>query len=381
MIEALKINTESFSDISYYPKPKEIVSSGGFDVEYSRSVDQQSLYNDVISYLGEYRFGLGRFDYPLQFIQDSSGARIIDPVSGESMRAKTRRSIWDKRINGHSSVREEADDEGMGSLINSMPTAEMGDSIWWGSLPGRVEDNFGTYAFIHVGQVMRTIQTREGVVKDIAMSSIRVENPSLESFNKAYVALTGQNINATTPEDLLRSPVVASGTTKDLLEKDIRKNFTVNGGEGEREWFDATIADLSPAIEDFMNLVRHGTREERLDAFHTIEKHAAELQRLRKEGGISSLRAKPRLEELQVAYKNVALENSGGSCPILNRSGNAFESTYDALNKALFGESWDGEYNEDGPCVACGKDVPCGPCKVCEVCTEADNAKRRLMAA
>lgn len=380
MIEALRTNVANFQEANYHPKSREIVSSGGFNVEYSRSVGEQVLYSDIISYLGEYRFGLGRFDYSYQFIQDDLGARIIDTDSGESMRAKTKRAIWDKRINGHSSVREEADDEGMGNLINSMSTAETGGSIWWGSLPGRVEDNFGTYAFIYVGQVVRTIKTREGIRKDLAMSSIRVENPSLESFNQAYVTLTGQNINATTPEDLLRSPIVISGTTKDLLERDIRRNFVVNGGEGEKEWFDEAIADLNPAIEDFMYLVKHGTREERLGAFHAIEKHAAQLQRLRREGGTSSLGAKPRLEKLQEAYKNVNLENSGGSCPILNRSGNVFESTYEALNKALFGESWDGEYNEDGPCVACGADTKCGPCKVCKACTEADNAKRRWNA-
>jgi hypothetical protein len=381
MIEMLRPSVESFSEAHYYPKPREVVSSGGFDVEYSRSVDQQSLYNDVIAYLGEYRFGLGRYDYPLQFVQDSLGARIIDPVSGESMRAKTKRAIWDKRINKHSSVREEADDEGMGSLVDSMVTAKEGDSIWWGSLPGRVEDNFGTYAFIHVGQVIRTIQTREGVRKDMAMSSIRVENPSLEAFSEDYDKLTGQNLNAATPEDLLRSPVVISGTTRDLLEKEIRNKFIVNGGEDEKEWFDSAIADLQPAIEDFMYLAKHGTREEKLDAFHTLEKHAAQLQRLRKEGGVSNIGFRLRLDELQMVYKDVELENAGGSCPIINTSGNIFGSTYDALNKALFGESWNGEYNEDGPCVTCGADVPCGPCKVCKACTEADNAKRRWAAA
>jgi hypothetical protein len=368
MIEALRIDTESFPEANYYPKEREVVSSGGFDVEYSKSVDEQSLYNDIISYLGEYRFGLGRFDYPLQFIQDGSGARIIDPVSGESMRAKAKRAIWDKRVNGHSSVREEADDEGMGNLINGIETAETGDSIWWGSLPGRREDNFGTYAFIFVGQVLRTIQTREGVVKDMVMSSIRVENPNLESFNKAYAILTGQNINATTPEDLLRRPVVISGTTRDLLERDIRKNFIVNGGEGEKEWFDAAIADLNPAIEDFMYLVKYGTRGERLDAFHTIEKHAAQLQRLRKEGGVSILRPQPRLEELRQAYKEVRLENSGGSCPIVNTSGNVFESSFKALNDALFGE------NKWFTCPKCGYEAtgPVGDtCPGCGLTKEA----------
>jgi hypothetical protein len=165
------------------------------------------------------------------------------------------------------------------------------------------------------------------------------------------------------------------------LEREIRGNFIVNGGEGEKEWFDAAIADLNPAIEDFMYLVKHGTREEKLDAFHTLEKHAAQLQRLRKEGRTSDIGFGLRLDQLQRAYRNFELENAGCSCPILSTSGNVLGTTYDALNKTLFGESWDGSYDEEGPCRLCGRDVPCGPCSVCEACTEADNAKRRLMAA
>ncbi len=380
MIEMLRPNGEDFSEGRYYPKRREVVSSGGFDVEYSAAVDRQALYSDIISYLGEYRFGLGRFDYPLQFVQDGLGARIIDPRSGESMRAKTKRAIWDKRANGKSSVREEADDEGMGSLTNSMSTTGTGDSLWWGSLPGRVEDDFGTYAFIYIGQVVRTVQTREGVKKDIMMSAIRVENPSLDAFNEAYVTLTGQNLNAATPEDFLRSPVIVKGTTKNLLEREIRTNFIVNGGEDEKEWFDNAIADLSPAIEDFMYLVKYGTREEKLDAFHTLEKHADQLRKLKERGIVNDLEFGARLVELQARYKDVELETRTGSCPLVSKSGNVFETTYDALNKALFGKSWDGTYDEEGPCRLCGKDVPCGPCKVCESCTEEDNAKHRLAA-
>jgi hypothetical protein len=64
-----------------------------------------------------------------------------------------------------------------------------------------------------------------------------------------------------------------------------------------------------------------------------------------------------------------------GSFSELNASFSVAE--FGGLNKS---EEWDGKYNEKGPCVACGQDVPCGPCKVCESCTEADNAKRRLAA-
>jgi len=78
-------------------------------------------------------------------------------------------------------------------LTTSIATAKTGDAIWIGSLPGRPEDGFGKYAFIYLGKVLRTIQTQKGVEKEIAMSAIRVENPTLESFNQAYADLAGQS--------------------------------------------------------------------------------------------------------------------------------------------------------------------------------------------
>ena len=351
-------------------KPREVVVSGGFSVEYSRSVNEKALRGDIVSYIGEYRLGLGRFDYSLEFIEDNSGIRIGDPVTGESMRSKTKRAIWEKRVRGEDSSREEADDEGMANLADGIAKANVGDSIWWGSLPGRPQDGFGKYAFIYVGQVIRSIQMQngitneiEGIKKEIAMSAIRVENPSLLSFNLEHDALTGQSLNANSAEDFLRNPLVVSGTTKELLEREIRKKFEVNGGADEKEWFDGVIADLEPAIEGFMRLVKYGTTEEKLDAFYTLEKHAVQLKKWRKEGNISSFKSKPTLSELRFAYKNVQLESSSGSCPITSKSGNIFASSYGALNKALFGnEEWFNcpkcGYEADGPigntCPGCG---------------------------
>ena len=365
-------------------KPREVVASGGFSVEYS-TVNEQAVYDDIVSYILEYRLRVGRFDYPLEFIQDNSGAQIADPITSESMRNKTKRAIWEKRARGEDSSREEADDKGMANLTDEIAIANVGDSIWWESLPGRPEDGFGTYAFIYVGQVLRSIEMRNsitngigGVKKEIAMSAIRVENPSLLAFNQVYSELTGQNLNANLPEDFLINPAVVSGTTKDLLEREIRRRFKVNGGPDEKEWVDGVIADLDPAIKDLVWLIKYGTRKEKLDAFYSLEKHADQLRMWRDKGEASSFRPKPTLHELGIAYADVELKNPPGSCPITNKSGNIFESSYEALNKAIFGDAeWDGEtYDEAGPCRICGKDVACGPCKVCQVCTEADNAKQ-----
>jgi len=39
-------------------KPRELVSSAGFSVEYENKVFDQELREDIVSYLGEYRFKL-----------------------------------------------------------------------------------------------------------------------------------------------------------------------------------------------------------------------------------------------------------------------------------------------------------------------------------
>ena len=80
-------------------------------------------------------------------------------------------------------------------------------------------------------------------------------------------------------------------------------------------------------------------------------------------------------------YEEAQRENlmgrNAGSCPpsLANADSNG-KTPFSIFS----GESWDGNYDEEGPCRLCGRDVPCGPCKVCEVCTEEDNAKRKLMA-
>lgn len=351
-----------------FQKPREVIASGGFSVEYS-TVNEQAVYDDIVSYLLEYRLRVGRFDYSFEFIQDDSGVKIADPVTGESMKNKTERAIWEKRARLEDSSREEADNKGMANLTDEVAIASVGDSIWWASLPGSPKDGFGNYAFIYVGQVMRSAQIRnaitneaDGVRKQISMSAIRVEDPSLAGFNQAYTELTGQNLNAVSPEDFLINPVVASGTTKEILEREIRKKFKVNGGPDEKEWVDGVIADLNPAIRELMRLIKSGTREEKLDAFYTLEKHAAQLRKWRDKGEISDFQQKPTLKELRFAYRDVELESVTGSCPITNKSGNVFESGFEALNKALFGEGkW---FN----CPKCGYEASGPVGNTCPVC-------------
>jgi hypothetical protein len=68
----------------YQNRPRELVSSNGFSVEYDQKVTNQELYDDIVSYLGEYRFAVQKYDYELEY---SNGA-LRDSRRGESMSVK-----------------------------------------------------------------------------------------------------------------------------------------------------------------------------------------------------------------------------------------------------------------------------------------------------
>ncbi len=353
----------------YVAKPRALVESGGFDVEYHPEVDEQALRDDIFSYLAEHRLRVGRYDYVYTFTQDAQAGLLLDSKTGESMSEKTKRAILQKRAEGEDSTREEADDYGMNSLIQKIATTQVGDGIWWGSLPGRKEDGFGTYAFIYVGQIVRSLEIRDEITnevvrvkKQIEMSAIRVENPDIASFNQAYEELTGVSINARSPEDLLREPVVISGVNKDYLEGSIRDKFEVNGADEEREWIEQTRLEFNPAIDDFIYLVRSRAPVWRkLEAVHTMEKHADKLRKLHERGELMQFNFIPNLEAMRYEYRNTPLEHAAGSCPMSKKSGNIFGSSYELLNKSVFGESGVcscGRSNEDKHyhCPKCGKD-------------------------
>lgn len=345
----------------YQQKPREVVASRGFSVEYAPNTSEAELRDDITSYLAEYRFRVGKFDYPLVFTQDHEGSTIRDVRRGESMLVKAKRSIREKRMREENSAREEAEAQGISILSIQLSNASEGDSMLWFSPPGKREEGYGDYGFAFLGRVRRTIQVEGEIRKDIEMSAIRLEKPEMSDFNNAFEFLIGRGLNAQKPEEFLRNPVVlANSYTKDQLEAQIRRRFIVKGGREEIEWAGGAIVQLDPAINEFIRLTKFGTREEKLDAFYSLEKHAVQLDKWRREGVTIEPSSRPTLDQLRFVYKDVELETVAGSCPIANKSGNIFESSYNALNNAI--NEWFNcpscNYKADGPvgntCPNCG---------------------------
>ena len=334
----------STSHEQYIPKHRTLVESGGFDVEYSKEIDERALRDDIFSYLAEYRLQVGRFDYGFTFTQDENGMELSDSRTGESMNEKTKRAILQKKGERQDSTREEADDLGLTRMTSEISRSKVGDAIWWASLPG---DGFGDYAFIFLGQVVRSLEVIDRVTnevkkikKQIEMSAIRVENPDLAKFNLAYQNLTGVDLGANTSEDLLVKPVLVSATSKDSLEASIREQFEVNGGEDEKAWIESCRAEFTRLSDEFVELVKSGASVwKKLEAIHTMEKHADRLRKMHERGEAIDFNYLPSLEIMTYQYRNIALEHAAGSCPMGKKSSNAFGSDINSLMEAIFGES------------------------------------------
>ena len=143
-------------------RPRELVSSAGFSVEYENKVFDQELREDIVSYLGEYRFKLQKYNYQLVFSQSNNEKwRLRDTHRFEAMGAKARRSIEERKLRKESVHREKAEAAGIEYLETQLITAKEGDSVVWASPPGDEKEGYGQYGFFYIGKVRKHEDKKE----------------------------------------------------------------------------------------------------------------------------------------------------------------------------------------------------------------------------
>lgn len=344
------------AQIGYQAKrPRELVSSAGFSVEYDPIVTNQELRDDIISYLGEYRFELQKYDYQLMFsYNDSEGWKLRDPHRLESMGTKAKRSVNERKLRGESTHREEAEAIGISFLEKQLGYAREGNTIVWASPPGSKAEGYGDYGFFFIGQIKRSI----GLKKEISMTAIRVEYPTIPQYNEAFQALTSTSLNFTSPEDFIKTPLVIEETLPEVLVDNVLSDFLRKKDPLQKDKFTAAIKRLGPRIEQFISNVRWGTKEEKKNAFHALENYALQIKKEMDSGEETIFESEPTFEDFvgRWGYEPPKVE---GSCPI--KSGNTLAGNYSSLNKVL-DQEWftcpKCNYHADGPigntCPSCG---------------------------
>jgi len=274
-----------------------------FRLEYKESVPKQVLIDDVISYLGEYRFNLPKFSYMLKY----TDGKLRDPHRGDPMQDLTQRSIDKKVLERNGSSRERAEKQGIMSLDRQLMSAKEGDSIVWASPPGSKEEGYGNYGFIFVGNV-RINNLSE---KTVQMTAIRLEDPKIEQLNQTIHLLTGEKTDYKKAEEFIANPRMVDGhLSESYVDTLLGKAFQFKPNEEEQERFELIMRQMSPLISDFIRSAKDPwkTKEEKIKELYSLENYALKLKRdydhpeNRRENFITNFKAAPRLPDIVGEY-------------------------------------------------------------------------------
>ena len=343
--------------INFQPKRRKDVPLA-FNHEFYEGASEQQIKDDVVSYLGEYRFEVPEFSYTMSL----ADGRLTDPNSGELMTSKAKKAIDTRKSEGLSTEREEAELEGLIVLEKRIKENPKGTIVWL-SPPGKEKDGYGPYGFGYRGEVKGNV---------VEMSAIRVENPTIEDFNRASLALWGEEYQKA--EDFLRSPQVLD-VDKDKVKDFIVGNFEI-GDEQKKSVFNKAISRLRGAIGEYAYIVRNGTSEQKRKALNALENISIEVRRkleTPQKGNVvylseyipPSLGAAMQMKKYTVEAPKVA-----GSCGVSQRleSNNIFSNINYTANSAIGSKNADKDkewftcpkcnYKADGPvgnmCPGCG---------------------------
>ncbi len=247
------------------------VASDAFRLEYRKDIPKGVLIDDIVSYLGEYRFNLPKYTYNL----DYRDGQLVDPNRRESMEQMSQRAINLKNREGKSSVREQAEKIGFQKLDRQLQQAKTGTSIIWLSPMGAKEEGYGDYGFVFVGKV-----NTDSSEKRISMTAIRIENPTIEQFNRINEEAGQEKTAYQKAEDFLANPKVLQNLPEKSLDFILKKVFEFKPNEKVQKMFDYIIDKMKPIISDLADLLKNPwkTREEKMRGVHSVENYAIKLQ-------------------------------------------------------------------------------------------------------
>lgn len=249
-----------------------INNNDAFKLErYTGEINKVSLKNNLIAYLGEYRFALPKYSYKLQF----ENGQLADPIKKTSLEDMAHQSIGKRLWEGKSTYREIAEKEGIRILDNKIAHAKTGDTVIWMSPPGAKSEGYGNYGFVFYGKVGDGKSS-----KDISMTAIRVNGEDLGQYNKAFQMLTGIKSIYLTPEQFISNPQVLNDDLPEgYVDAILGLTLGFRDSEEEKKKFIKVISALEPLIDGFAEyLSRRITLSEKEKAFFSLENYALKLK-------------------------------------------------------------------------------------------------------
>lgn len=350
---------------SFYPQER---APQAFRVEFYEKATDRQIEDDLVSFIGEYRFGVPEFEYELGIVD----GKLTDPSTGESMVVKAQRAVETRQKEGLNVSREMAEKIGMNVLETKISKKPNGTVVWF-SPPGSKDEGYGDYGFAYVGKIQGN---------GLKMTAIRLESSTVSDFNSAAEGLWGQTYE--TAEDFLSSPQVIEEDGEKVKEF-IHGNFEIKD-ERVKKIFDVVCKDMAGQFEEFKAVVRGGVKQKIHNAVHVIENMSIRLKQkyeveIDKENVIFI--TNPNLPSLKTAlqmseYTKVP-PSVRGSCGISAKqeSNDIFRGLNTNADKTPTKEKGF-DFDQPGPCRLCERDVLCGPCKICKSCNDRIDMQESL---
>lgn len=310
-------------------------NTSDFRIEYGQHTPDQAAINDIVSFLGEYYFRIPKYSYKLKF----STGEIKDPLKEESMLNVAEKAIYEKIAKNSTYSRELAEKQGIQSLNNQLSKAQSGDTIFWASPPGSKEEGFGDYGFVFMGNVQ---QTSTG--KDIQMTAIHIDNPTLKQFNQVNHLFTGEKTSYKTAEEFIANPrVIKEHFDEGYIDELLGKTFSFKPNKEEQEKFNIIMQKMTSINREFIQSAKNPfkPKSEKIKELYSIINYALqlkkeyELQLEGKERCIVDFRPKVGLAVISAKY-GYEPPRVAGSCPGSNKSSNLLSRG--SFLSGLFGE-------------------------------------------
>ena len=254
----------------FSPHSSSIEGSDAFRLEQAHTLDNQSLLNNIVSYLGEYRFQVQEYTIEQTYYKDSDGVGRLHDIKGDAMFEIGRRAIEEKIMQGDATYKESADLLGMQQLDVLMASTKDGDTLLYAS-PVDPKAGF-PYGFLYVGHVSSTSDEQ----KKLSLSSIRIDQASLPEYAQALSQISGQEVQYTTPNEFIVNPILVPHTIPTIDIYSVLKNVChVEYKPQEAEEFQQLIVMLLPAINGFIQLVQtEVSADVKEKGLHTLENYA-----------------------------------------------------------------------------------------------------------
>ena len=272
-----------------FSSPREIVGSKAFNLEYLPPMSSdKSLRTDIISYLGEYRFKIPKFEYSLYLVNGGRGSFIADS-QGNSMEDAADRAIAERSMRGDPTHREINERQGLENLKYKLSVAQEQDGIVWGSPPGPKAEGYGNYGFVYSGkvggEVALTTKTGQKIAAtELKLNAIRVENPTIDGYNKAFSRITGKNIEYSDADAYLASPFSGlRDVSEEAMDNVFMDEFSFIPNEDEQRRFEDFIDVMGPLIDRVVYAIQNNRpNSEKIELFYALENYAIAL----KEGSV-----------------------------------------------------------------------------------------------